>query len=55
MIINPNYGYSVVHPFIVLSGVFTNEECDLISEVGASHPMKDSVVGGTVPINSSIR
>lgn len=55
MIINPNFGYSVIHPFIALSNVFTSEECDLISEIGSNHPMMDSVVGGTVSMISPIR
>jgi PKHD-type hydroxylase len=47
MIINPNFGLSITHPFIALSGVFTKEECESISSIGSNLPMMDSVVGGT--------
>lgn len=55
MIINPNFVYSTTNPFICLSGVFTNEECDLISEIGNNYPMMDSVVGGTTAQISPVR
>ena len=55
MIINPNFHYSTTHPFIALSGVFTSDECDLISDIGSSLPMMDSVVGGEQSIYSNHR
>jgi len=55
MIINPNFYYSTTHPFIALSNVFTNNECDLISEIGSNLPMMDSVVGGEQSIYSKHR
>jgi PKHD-type hydroxylase len=55
MIINPNFHYSVTHPFIALSNVFTSDECDLISEIGNRLPMVDSVVGGEKPTHTQHR
>jgi len=55
MIINPNFALSVTHPFIALSGVFTKEECEMISSIGSNLPMMDSVVGGEKSIYSEHR